>query len=336
MDTKRLDLNLLVTLETLLVEQNVTRAAARLHLSQPAVSAQLNRLRHEFDDPLLIPAQRGMTPTAKAMELIDPLRQSLDQVRATVASHRNFDPAKAKLTFSIACTDYLQAAVIKPLVVKLRAQAPGVRVAIRNLNLPNLEAQMARGDVDLALMTPEAGPPSLRARHLFDERYVLIGRRQHPRLREGITAAEFAQLEQVIVSLDGGGFVTPIDSALAALGHRRNAVLSAASFLFVPEIVSSSDFVALVPERLVRDRSDKLKVIDCPFPVEGFAVGMVWHERVHGHGGQRWIRDEIVSLVAQQSSDKSHEESTFRKHRPTSNAGSKSRARRRTRPRKTV
>ena len=297
MDTKRLDLNLLVTLETLLVERNVTKAAARLHLSQPAVSTQLNRLRHEFDDLLLIPAQRGMTPTAKAMELIDPLRQSLDQVRATVASHRNFDPAKARLTFAIACTDYLQAAVVKPLAVELRTRAPGIRVALRNLDVPQLEAQMARGDVDLALMTPQAAPPSLRTRHLFDERYVLIGRRKHPRLRDEITVAQFAKLEQVIVSLDGGGFVTPVDSALAALGHRRNAVLSAASFLFVPEIVSHSDFVALVPERLVRDRANKLKVMDCPFPVEGFAVGMVWHERSHGHSGQRWIREAIVSVI---------------------------------------
>jgi DNA-binding transcriptional LysR family regulator len=297
MDTKRLDLNLLVTLETLLVERNVTKAAARLHLSQPAVSTQLSRLRHEFDDLLLIPAQRGMTPTAKAMELLDPLRQALDQVRATVASHRNFDPAKARLTFAIACTDYLQAAVVKPLVAELRTRAPGVRVALRNLDLPQLETQMARGDVDLALMTPQAAPPGLRTRHLFDERYVLIGRRKHPRLGDGITIAEFAKLEQVIVSLDGGGFATPVDSALAALGHRRNVVLSAASFLFVPEIVTHSDFVALVPERLVRDRANKLKVMDCPFPVEGFAVGMVWHERSHGHSGQRWIREAIVSLI---------------------------------------
>ncbi|WP_192251178.1 LysR family transcriptional regulator [Mesorhizobium silamurunense] len=307
MDTKRLDLNLLVTLETLLIERNVTKAAARLHLSQPAVSAQLNRLRHEFDDQLLIPAQRGMTPTVKAMELLGPLRQTLDQVRATLTSHKNFDPTKAKLTFAIACTDYLQAAVIKPLVVELRTRAPGVRVAIRNLDMSQLEAQMARGDVDLALMTPQAAPPSLRARHLFDERYVLIGRRKHPRLREEISVAEFAKLEQVIVSLDGGGFVTPVDSALAALGHKRNVVLSAASFLFVPEIVSHSDFVALVPERLVRDSADKLKIIDCPFPVEGFAVGMVWHERSHGHSGQRWVREAVVSLIAHQSSSRARD-----------------------------
>ena len=225
------------------------------------------------------------------------MRQALDLVRATVVTHRNFDPAKAKLTVSIACTDYLQAAVITPLVMELREKAPGVRVALHNLDPQKLEAQMARGDVDLALMTPNAAPPSLRTRHLFDERYVLIGRRDHPLLRDGITVVEFAQLEHVIVSLSGGDFVTPVDNALAALGLRRRVMLSAASFLFVPEIVSQSDFVALVPERLVHDRADKLRLVDCPFPVEGFAVGIVWHERSHGHSGQRWIREAIASLI---------------------------------------
>ena len=200
MDSKRLDLNLLITLEALLVERNVTKAAARLHLSQPAVSAQLSRLRNLFDDALLIPVQRGMMPTAKAIELLDPLRQALDQVRATVATHSNFDPAKAKLIVAIACTDYPQVAVVKPFVMKLRIIAPGVRVALRNLDMSQLEAQMARGDVDLAFMTPQTAPPGLRARHLFDERYVLIGRRNHPRLRDRITVEEFARLEHVIVS----------------------------------------------------------------------------------------------------------------------------------------
>jgi DNA-binding transcriptional LysR family regulator len=184
--------------------------------------------------------------------------------------------------------------VVKPLVVELRTRAPGVRVALRNLDLPQLEAQMARGDVDLALMTPEVAPPGLRTRHLFDERYVLIGRRDHPRLRRKITVAQFAQLEHVIVSLRGADFVTPVDDALAALGHKRHVVLSAASFLFVPEIVAGSDFVALVPELLVRDRGDRLQLVEPPFPVDGFAVGMVWHERGHGHAGQRWVREAIV------------------------------------------
>lgn len=297
MDTRRLDLNLLVTLEALLAERNVTKAATRLHLSQPAVSAQLARLRDVFDDPLLIPAQRGMTPTAKALELFDPLRQALDQVRAAVETHRHFDPAKARMTVAIACTDYLQAAVVRPVAVALRKQAPGIRIAVRLLDLAQIEAQMARGDVDLTFLNAVNAPANLRGRHLFDERYVLIGRRNHPRLRETPTPETFAQLEHVIVSPRGGGFVTPADDALAALGYRRKVVLSAASFLFVPEIVSQSEFVALVPERLVRGRAKDLAILECPFPVEGFAVGMYWHERVHGHNGQRWVREAVATLV---------------------------------------
>lgn len=292
-----MDLNLLVTLEALLAEQNVTKAANRLHLSQPAVSAQLSRLRDLFDDPLLIPAQRGMTPTAKALELLDPLRHALDQVRAALAEHRHFDPGNAKLTLAIACTDYLQAVVARPLVVALRKQAPGVRIALRHLDPPQLEAQMVRGDVDLALMTPEHGPGSLRARRLFDERYVLIGRKRHPGLRRGLTVEEFARLDHVIVSLRGGDFTTPVDDGLAALGYQRNVVLSAASFLIVPEIVSHSNFVALVPERLVRDRRDELKIVECPFPVPGFTVSMLWHERNHGHSGQRWVRETVMEVT---------------------------------------
>jgi DNA-binding transcriptional LysR family regulator len=297
MDTKRLDLNLLVTLEALLTERNVTKAAARLHLSQPAVSAQLARLRDVFDDPLLLPAQRGMTPTAKALELHDPLRQALDQVRAAVATHRAFDPAKARVTVAIAASDYLQAAVLQPLVLALRREAPGVRVALRNIDAAQLEAQMARGDVDLALMTPEAAPRSLRARKLFDDRYVLIARLNHPRARRRITAEQFAALEHVVVSPRGGSFTTGVDTALAAMGLKRSVVLSAASFLFVPEIVAHSDFVALVPHRLVRDQADRLQVTECPFPVAGFGISLLWHERNHGHAAQRWVRELLLAVA---------------------------------------
>ena len=297
MDTKKLDLNLLVTLETLLAERNVTRAAERLHLSQPAVSAQLSRLRELFDDPLLIPVQRGMAPTAKALELLAPLRLALDQVRATLAEHRRFDPARASLTVAIACTDYLQATLVQPLAVALRKRAPGVRLALHHLEPSRLEAQMANGEVDLALMTPEHGPGSLRSRHLFDERYVLIGRQRHPGLRRGLTVEQFARLDHVIVSLRGGDFSTPVDDGLAALGCRRNVALSAASFLVVPEIVARSSFVALVPERLVRDGRQALKIAECPFPVPGFAVSMLWHERNHGHNGQHWVRELVLELA---------------------------------------
>lgn len=127
-------------------------------LREAACNRQLSRLRDVFDDPLLLPAQRGMTPTAKAIEQLESLRQALDQVRATVGQ-RAFNPATTSLTVAIACTDYLHASVVMPLVATLRSRARGVRVALRYLHTAELEARMTRDDVDLILMTPHAAPP---------------------------------------------------------------------------------------------------------------------------------------------------------------------------------
>ena len=297
MNTKRLDLNLLATLEALLEEQNVTRAAERLHLSQPAVSAQLNRLRDMFNDPLLIPAQRGMTPTTMALELLTPLRLALDQVRDTVTTHQHFDPLSANLSVTLACTDYLQTVIGLSLIQTLRQQAPGIRIAIRNLEPQRLETQMVRGEVDLALMTPDEAPPLLRTRHLYDEHYVLVGRKDHPQLTDNMPLEDYALLEHAVVSLSGGNFSTPVDQALQALGLTRNVVLSAPSFLFIPEIVTHSNLVALVPWRLVVNRTD-LKIVKSPIVATGFPVGMVWHERNHGHGAHRWVREQIGNVLA--------------------------------------
>lgn len=298
MDTSRIDLNLLATLEVLLAERNVTRAAARLHLSQPAVSAQLNRLRDLFDDPLLVPAHRGMTPTVKALELLAPLREGLDGLRYTLHNHRDFSPERARMTVTIACTDYLQAAVVIPLTLALLEQAPGVRIAARHWNPALMDSQLASGEIDLAVTTPDPQQAHLRTCSLFNETYVLIGRRGHPRLRSGLSIEEYAELEHVIVSPSGGNFSSPIDDALAALGHQRRVVMSAASFLFVPEIVATSDLVALVPRRLLRSQLDRLTLIDIPWLAEEFNVSLIWHERSHGHAGHRWIRKLIFDLMA--------------------------------------
>lgn len=299
MDTgKRLDLNLLVTLEVLLTEQNVSRAARRLHLSQPAVSAQLARLRQLLDDPLLLPAPRGMRPTERAQALLAPLRQSLDAVRATVQQARDFDPRTAQLDVAIACTDYLQRALLLPLLPHLRALAPGVRLAMYNLKPGDtLQQQMEQGVVDIALMQPVDAPASLRCRPLYEEHYVLVGRKGHRKLTRALGVAQFAALEQVVVSVEGGRFATPVDAQLAALGLSRRVAVSAASFSVVPEIVAHSDLVALLPSRLLGTCPNALKVVPCPLPVPPFTVAMLWHERSHTHPGQRWLRDFIVRQV---------------------------------------
>jgi len=298
MDTTRIDLNLLLTLEALLAEQNVTKAAARLYLSQPAVSAQLNRLREIFQDPLLLPARRGMTPTVKALELIIPLREALDRLRSTVQSHQNFNPEQSTLTVTVACTDYIQAAVVMPLILALRKSAPGIRIAVQHYHPEQLEQQLANGEIDIAIATPPPGPSPLRTQTLFYETYVLIGRPGHPAVKPNISMEDFTQLEHIIVSPTGGAFSTPVDDMLALLGHRRQILVSAASFLFVPKMVLASDLVALVPRRLLDTNRDPLSVVDVPWLKESFEVSLLWHERSHGHAGHQWIR-ALISQVSQ-------------------------------------
>ncbi|HLJ18642.1 MAG TPA: LysR family transcriptional regulator [Stellaceae bacterium] len=296
MDGKKIDLNLLVALDALLAERNVTRAARRLGLSQPALSAQLARLRDLLGDPLLLPMQRGMTPTARAIELAAPVRRALDQVREVLAQGRGFDPATADLSVAIACSDYVQVAVIAPLVLDLRASAPNLRIAIRQLDGGLLGQQMEAGLVDLALMTPSTAPPALRTRTLFRERYVTIARRRHPRVKGKLTLDDFVALDHVVVSPRGAGFRGPVDAALGKLGRERRIAVSAASFLFVPELVARSDLIATVPERLVRGRAERLQALEPPLAVEGFAIGLVWHERTHRHPAHQWLRERLLTL----------------------------------------
>lgn len=297
MDTRRVDLNLLVALDALLMERNVTRAAKRLHLSQPALSARLRRLRALFHDPLLVPAQRGMIPTQRALELREPLREALENVHAVVAERAPFVPAQADLVINIAGSDYVQCALLRPLMAALKRKAPHMRCAWRQLNAPALHDQMERAEIDLAIMTINTAPPQLRSRALFSERYVFIARRGHPRVRRSVDLDTFASLEHVVVSPRGGGFSGPTDGALQAHHRSRHVALSVASFLIVPEIVAQSDLVAVVPERLVRGRGDGLLVREPPVSVPGFTMGLVWHERTTAHPAHRWFRDTLAGIA---------------------------------------
>lgn len=257
---RRLDLNLLVTLDALLAEHNVTRAAQRLNFSQPAVSVHLAKLRAIFDDPLLLPGPRGMRPTARAEQLREPLRQALAALNG------------------------------------LRTAAPGTRLAVLE-TAPSRIAKLAeQGEIDLAFHTREGAPPGLRQRTLFSERYVLVGRVGHPKLHENLTLAQFCQLEQVMVSPDGGGFYGITDRALADLGLTRRVVLSVPHFLFVISVLTQSDLVAMLPERLVRNQP-LLQQLEPPLAVPGFEMTMLWHERSHRDPAHRWLREHIVRSV---------------------------------------
>ncbi len=302
MDISRIDFNLLATLEALLAERSVSRAARRLHLSQPALSAQLARLRAMFGDPLFVPSHRGMTPTPLALQLQQPLGAALARLRDVVTAARVFDPARDEFTVRIAASDYVQSALLLDFALALRAQAPGLRIALRAADSARLPGQMEQGEVDLAVLTPEGIADTLRSRPLFEERYAFIARKGHPALRRKLDAGRFCALEHVMVSPRGGSFATPVDEALEALGLRRRVVLSASTFHSVPDLVERSDLVALLPARLAAGRTGRtggLRVLEPPFPVPGFAIHMAWHDRNHGDVAQRWVRERLLAFAAQ-------------------------------------
>jgi DNA-binding transcriptional LysR family regulator len=293
---RRLDLNLLVTLDALLSEHNVTRAAQRLNLSQPSVSVHLAKLREVLGDPLLLPGPRGMRPTARADELREPLRQALDALERAVSPARPFDPVEARHTWRVAATDYGESTIVLPALNQLRSVAPGTRLAVLELVPPRIARQAEQAEIDLAFDTSDGAPPGLHRRTLFRERYVLAGRAGHPQLKRRPTLAQFCKLEHVIVSPDGGGFRGVTDEALSQAGLARQVVLSVPHFLFVMSALASTDLVAMLPSRLVRDNRG-LRVVEPPVPVPGFEMAMLWHERSHRDPAHRWLREHIASSV---------------------------------------
>ncbi|MCK9796443.1 LysR family transcriptional regulator [Pseudomonas sp. MAFF 302030] len=292
-DIRHLDFNLLKTLDALLDERSVTRAAERLSLTQPAVSGMLTRLRESFGDPLFVRAQRGMVPTLRAEQLAAPVKQLLSDIEQMLQPQA-FDPATAQMIVSMASTDYALRAVVVPFLSALRLQAPNIRVAVQPVDVQHLAGQLDRGDIDLALVTPDSTAPGLHAAALFDERYVCVMRAGHPDAAAKTWSLErFCSLDHVLVSPSGGSFQGVTDQALARIGRSRRVTLSVTSFLVLPEILRTSDLIAVVPRRLAL-HADGLVMLEPPVEVPGFSKTLAWHERTHHDPGQQWLRTLLI------------------------------------------
>lgn len=291
-DIRTLDLNLLKTLDALLDERSVTRAAARLSLTQPAVSGMLNRLRDYFDDPLFIRAPHGIVPTARAQALAAPVKRILAEIDLLLQPV-TFDPLTARLTFTIAATDYALRAVVVPFIAALKLRAPDIRVRVVPVEPERLLARLEQGSVDLALLTPHTTPEELHSRALYDERYVCMMRADHPDAGAPLSLDRFCALEHVLVSYEGESFHGVTDDALANRGRERRVGLSVSSFLVLPEVLAISDMIAVVPERMAENRPGMF-VCETPLPVPGFTKSMAWHGRAHRHPAQAWLRGLLL------------------------------------------
>jgi DNA-binding transcriptional LysR family regulator len=313
---RQLDLNLLQALEALLAERNVTRAAVRLNTTQPALSAQLARLRRMFDDPLFIPGSRGMTPTPRALEIEERLSELMDGLRLVVTP-RSFNPKTSAATISFAATDATQF-LLAPLVREMHAMAPNVRVAARpvqRMTKPEIDRMLATGHLDMVIGPRSVLPDDLRARIVSTENYRCVLRKGHPFDQPTMSLDDFCALEHIFVSPFGGDFRGDVDAALATLDRARRVVVSIPSVLVATRILETSNFVGVFSESLARREAHILRSYPLPVDIGKLQLVLAWHERTHVNPAHQWFRDRIAGAmkqVADETEPKSFEETTAR------------------------
>ncbi|CAH2405040.1 HTH lysR-type domain-containing protein [Mesorhizobium ventifaucium] len=300
-DLRRIDLNLLVALEALLDEKNVTRAASRLGMSQPAASRALGRLRALFSDALLVDGPGGYILSARAEEVRPVLRGILAGVRDMVEANA-FDPATATGRIRLLMPD-LQAAVLAPhLLARLGREAPSLDLDIVAPGSDAVEA-LEQGIADAMVALVDEAPAGIRRRGLYDEKLVTLIRAEHPALARKLTLERFLELEHIVVSVTSAG-PAPVDEALARIGRTRRVKLRVPNFFAAVEIAARSDLIMTLPSSLARAAANMKRFVSLPPPLDlgSFTMSLVWHARQQDAPRHIWLRRAIVAAAADMSS----------------------------------
>jgi len=293
MNLRDLDLNLLRTLDVLLEEQQVSRAALRLGVSQPAVSHALGRLRRHLGDPLLVRRGQEMVLTPRASELAGPLRQILASIRQLTGPAR-FDPARAQGRLRIATTDYGLAIVMPQVLAGLARQAPGLSIVYSPISGEMFE-QLETGFLDLCL-TGQASCRDLQVEVLFQERFVLATRTGHPLVGQPVTVERFLAWPHVLVDVIHSR-LHGIDERLAAMNLQRHVAMRMPSFLAATYFARDSDLVVPIPERIATLQAQALGLAIHQPPPEldlgAYDYVQAWHPRRTDDPLHQWLRQLV-------------------------------------------
>lgn len=299
------DLNLLRVFDALMRERSVTRAGERIGLSQPAVSAALARLRAGLGDQLFVRRGTEMAPTPRAEDLAAPVREALLTVDRTLFGERRFDPAAATGAFTLLGADFFSTLVMPTLAMRLRAEAPGMRLRFLDSARGDVDRLLKEDAIDLALERPLQLPDWVSSARLFDSPFAVVAARGHPRLAglaqgAAIPLELFCDLHQAIRTITGE-LSGAVDDALAEVGARREVVLGLPHFQGVALAVARSDLVAALPVQYARAVAADLglALYDPPIPIPAPEIRMYWHARHDGNPAHAWLRGEVAAAVAQ-------------------------------------
>jgi DNA-binding transcriptional LysR family regulator len=291
-----IDLNLLTSLDAVLETQNLTVAAKRLGLTQPAVSHALKRLRELLGDPLLVRTKRGMQPTPRALELRPAVRDALAAAAAVLQAAPAFDPATSQRVFSIAAVDQAMFQILPALANRLVA-APGIRLDIRPGQSDRMTEALA-SDLDIAVGVFRDAPAGVRDEVLWKEDFACVVRRGSPAARGPFDLARYLSLRHLLIAPRGLPG-SPLDDQLARKGHTRTIALIVPHFLVAPHVVAATDLVWTAPGRLAKAFAEQvpLTIRDVPFALAGFSLVMRWHLRLDRDPGLAWLRETLRSIA---------------------------------------
>jgi DNA-binding transcriptional LysR family regulator len=295
-----IDLNLLVALDALLSERNVTRAAERTSIGQPAMSASLARLRKHFDDQLLVREGRQLRLTPLAESLLEPTRNALNAAQIVMDRSPGFDPTRDQRSFTMLASDYVSVVLLRSLLGLVAREAPGVRLNITPVRA-DYGDRLRKGYIDLFILPTETVGDRFSFPHklLFTDRYVLAADKSNPVVNEQLTVEKFGELPYVGV-FTGGTTQSIAETQLDSLGVQRRLEVSTQSFVVAPFLLAGTPLVSLVQERLARHvaRAAKIRIVDPPVPLQPIHEALYWNPRNTDDPAHRWLREQIIALAA--------------------------------------
>ena len=308
MKVNRVDLNLLVYLDALLRERNVTQAANQLNLSQPAMSNGLRRLRDLFDDPLLVRTSEGMTPTERALELEPVVREVLSKIDQAVQPRSDFDPANAHRVFRIMASDYAESTLFPSVLGKLRTLAPGLTLDIMTPSDVSF-LDVERGKVDMVINRFDSMPQSFHQIHLWNDSFTCVLSPENPVLKD-FTLENYLKANHVWVSKTGMGVgvgVNPddvqrlgwVDVALNKLGKKRQIRVFTRHYQAAMTLAEQNDLIVTLPTRAAQLKRDNPRVVlrEPPLDIPPLELKMAWSPLLQHNPANKWLRKLIADTA---------------------------------------